>query len=104
MQREMGSPKSNPKSPPPQPTTETGRAFVARIRDRLPVAAVIILVYFGLARSHPVYGVFAFAVIGALLLWTSPNRWGVGVALHYLSRRYWADGDDPVPPARPPQS
>ncbi len=37
------------------------------------------------------------AVLGALLVWTAPNRWGVGIALHYLSRVYWPDPDDPVP-------
>jgi hypothetical protein len=43
-----------------------------------------------------------FVVIGAVFVWTSPNRWGVGIALHYLSRVYWPDPDDPVPP--PPGS
>jgi hypothetical protein len=36
------------------------------------------------------------------LVWTAPNRWGAGIALHYLSRLYWPDPQDPVPP--PPQS
>ena len=37
------------------------------------------------------------AVMGGLLVWTSPNRWGVGIALHYLSRVFWPDPADPVP-------
>jgi hypothetical protein len=44
--------------------------------------------------------VSAFVVMGALLVATSPNRWGVGIALHYLSRVYWPDPADPVPPLR----
>ena len=67
------------------------------IGDRLPVAAIIVLVYFGFARSHPALGLIAFAAIGALLVWTSPNRWGAGIALHYLSRLYWPEPADPVP-------
>ena len=72
------------------------------IGDRLPVAAIIVLVYFGFGRSHVVWGLAAFVVAGALLVWTSPNRWGVGIALHYLSRIYWPDPEDPVP--EPPES
>jgi uncharacterized protein (DUF983 family) len=72
------------------------------VGDRLPVAAIIVMVYFGLGRSHVVLGLAAFVVTGALLVWTSPNRWGVGIALHYLSRIYWPDPDDPVP--EPPGS
>jgi uncharacterized protein (DUF983 family) len=72
------------------------------VGDRLPVAALIVLVYFGFGRSHVVGGVAAFVVACAMLVWTSPNRWGVGIALHYLSRIYWPDPDDPVP--EPPES
>jgi hypothetical protein len=28
---------------------------------------------------------------------TVPQRLGFVVALHYLSRRYWPDPDDPIP-------
>ncbi len=68
------------------------------IGDRLPVAAGIIIVYIGLFRSNRTLGVAAFVVLGALLIWTAPNRWGVGIALHYLSRVYFPDPQDPVPP------
>ena len=68
--------------------------------DRLPVAAIIVLVYFGLVRSHLVLGLAAIAVLGAMIIWTAPNRWGAGIALHYLSRVYWPDPDDPIPPSR----
>ena len=62
------------------------------IGDRLPVAAIIVMIYFGIGRSHP--------ALGVLLVWTAPNRWGVGIALHYLSRVYWPDPQDPVPETR----
>jgi hypothetical protein len=32
-----------------------------------------------------------------LLVLTAPNRWGVGIALHYLSRVIWPDPGDPIP-------
>jgi len=68
------------------------------IGDRIPVAAVIILIYFGVVRSHPVLGAVVFVVVGIALVVTAPNRWGLGIALHYLSRVYWPDPADPVPP------
>ena len=67
------------------------------IGDRLPVAALVAIVYFGLFRTHRILGFVAFAIIGLLFFWTSPNRWGVGIALHYLSRVFWPDPADPVP-------
>ena len=38
-----------------------------------------------------------FAVVSLILIWTTPNRWGLGIALHYLSRLYGADPDDRLP-------
>ena len=67
------------------------------IGDRLPIAVIIVLIYFGLARSHPVLGVSAILALGVVLVSTAPNRWGVGIALHYLSRVFWPDPADPVP-------
>ena len=46
-------------------------------------------------------GLVIVAALGVLLVWTAPNRWGVGIALHYLSRVMWPDPEDPVPPAHP---
>jgi uncharacterized protein (DUF983 family) len=66
------------------------------IGDRIPVAAIILLIYFGVARAHPALGIATFVVLGVLLVWTAPNRWGVGIALHYLSRVFWPDPSDPV--------
>src|SRR5262249_1070299 len=75
--------------------------FFTIVGDRLPVAIGVVLVYFGVARSHRAAGIAVFVAMIALLVWTSPNRWGVGIALHYLSRVYWPDPGDPVPPAQP---
>jgi uncharacterized protein (DUF983 family) len=71
------------------------------IGDRLPVAAIIALIYFGVGRARPLLGLALFAALGVLLVWTAPNRWGAGIALHYLSRMYWPDPADPIPPPRP---
>lgn len=67
------------------------------VGDRLPVGALVVLVYFGIFRANRALGIATFIVIGVLFVWTSPNRWGVGIALHYLSRVYWPDPGDPVP-------
>jgi hypothetical protein len=71
--------------------------FFTVVGDRIPVAAIIALIYFGVARSHPVIGLGLFVGIGALLIRTSPRRWGIGIALHYLSRMYFPGGDDSIP-------
>ena len=71
--------------------------------DRLPVAAIIVLLYFGFVQLHRVAGFALIVVALILLVWTSPNRWGVGIALHYLSRIFWPDPADPVPPRRDPE-
>jgi hypothetical protein len=63
---------------------------------------LVALIYFGVFRSHRALGMASFVVVGALFVWTSPNRWGVGIALHYLSRIYWPDPEDPIP--EPPES
>ena len=68
------------------------------IGDRLPIAAIIVLVYFGIVRSRPAPGVVTLVLLGIVLVITAPNRWGAGIALHYLSRLIWPDPDDPVPP------
>ena len=70
------------------------------IGDRLPIAAIIVMIYFGIGRSRPALGIAAIAVLGVILVWTAPNRWGIGIALHYLSRVYWPDPADPVPASR----
>jgi uncharacterized protein (DUF983 family) len=71
------------------------------VGDRLPVALLVVLLYVALRRLDLAIGIVLFVLIGAALILTSPNRWGVGIALHYLSRVYWPDPADPIPP-RPP--
>ncbi len=66
--------------------------------DRVPIGVIIVVIYLGVMRSHPVLGLTLMLAAVALLIWTAPNRWGVGYALHYLSRVYWPDPADPVPP------
>ena len=68
------------------------------IGDRLPIGAMIVLIYFGVVRSHRVLGLAMLAVLVALQFLTATNRWGAGIALHYLSRVYWPDPADPIPP------
>jgi uncharacterized protein (DUF983 family) len=68
------------------------------IGDRVPIGAMIVLIYFGVVRSHRVVGLTLLAAFAALAIWTAPNRWGASIALHYLSRVYWPDPADPIPP------
>ena len=74
------------------------------IGDRIPIGVAIALVYFGIGREHPVLAVLAFVVMGGAIFWTARNRWGFGIALHYLSRVYWPEPADPVPPPYRPDS
>jgi uncharacterized protein (DUF983 family) len=67
--------------------------------DRLPVGLAVVAVYFGLFRRSTTAGIVGLVVVTALVIWTAPNRWGAGIALHYLSRSLWPDPDDPIPPA-----
>ena len=67
------------------------------IGDRLPIAAAVVVIYFGLFRSSPAIGTIALVALAVIVIATAPNRWGVGIALHYLSRRWWPDPDDPIP-------
>lgn len=76
--------------------------FFTIVFDRVPIGIMVALVYFGVAMSRPLAGALLFLLLIALIVWTSPNRWGVGIALHYLSRTYVPDAEDPLPPAVPP--
>jgi hypothetical protein len=67
------------------------------IGDRIPVAGMIALIYFGVVRAHRALGLAMLVALGVLIVVTAPNRWGIGIALHYLSRRIWPDPADPVP-------
>jgi uncharacterized protein (DUF983 family) len=67
------------------------------IGDRLPIALMIAIVYFGIGRAHMAMAIAAFVVMTGILFWTAQNRWGLGIALHYLSRVYWPEEQDPIP-------
>ena len=67
------------------------------IGDRIPIAVIIVLIYFGQARLSLPFAVLLILVAGVAIVWTAPNRWGVGIALHYLSRAYFPDPSDPIP-------
>jgi uncharacterized protein (DUF983 family) len=71
--------------------------FFTIIGDRLPVAIAIAIVYFNLGAFSHVVGAIEFIAIVVALIWSTPNRWGVGIALHYLSRVFWPDPADPMP-------
>ena len=71
--------------------------FFTIIGDRLPVAFVIVVVYFNIGALSRALGIVSFAVALVALIWTTPNRWGAGIALHYLSRVFWPDASDPIP-------
>src|SRR5262249_2779994 len=71
------------------------------IGDRVPLAASIVLIYFGVVRTHPVLGVTLLIALAVLAVRTTPGRWGGGIALHYLSRVYWPGPADPIPPPVP---
>ena len=66
--------------------------------DRVPLFVMIVLLYFGVMRSQPVLGLTLMVGLLAVAIWTTPNRWGAAIALHYLSRVYWPDPADPLPP------
>lgn len=68
------------------------------IGDRLPIGAMIVLIYFGVGRLNRSLGVALLIVCVLVGVVTTPNRLGVGIALHYLSRLFWPDPADPVPP------
>jgi uncharacterized protein (DUF983 family) len=68
------------------------------IGDRLPVAAAVVLIYFGVFRANAVIGTAALIALGIAVIATAQNRWGAGIALHYLSRVYFPDPEDPIPP------
>ena len=69
--------------------------------DRLPIGAMIVVIYFGVVQSHRALGLTMLIVLAVVLVWTAPNRWGVGIALHYLSRVFWPDPADRIPPSSP---
>ena len=68
------------------------------IGNRVPIFVMIVVIYFGVMRSHPVIGMTLLLALLAAGIWTTPNRWGLAIALHYLSRVYRPQPADPIPP------
>jgi uncharacterized protein (DUF983 family) len=68
------------------------------IGDRIPVAIGIAAIYLGFKPHTWIEATLFFGALGVLLIATIPHRMGLVVALHYLTRRYWPDPDDAVPP------
>jgi uncharacterized protein (DUF983 family) len=66
--------------------------------NRLPVGLMIALIYFGAVRTYPTLGVVMLIAVAAAAVWTYPNRQGMAVAVHYVSRVTSPDPDDPMPP------
>ncbi len=71
------------------------------IGDRIPIATAIAVIYLGFGPRSWMQGAFFLGAFAILLIATIPQRMGLVVALHYLSRRYWPDLDDPIPPFAP---
>jgi uncharacterized protein (DUF983 family) len=69
------------------------------VGDRIPIAIAIVVVYFGFGPRSWIQGAIFMGAIAAVLLGTFPHRLGLVIALHYLTRRYWHDPDDPIPDA-----
>ena len=69
------------------------------IGDRVPIAIAIVAIYFGLRPRSWIEGIVFFGALAALLVATIPHRMGLVVALHYLTRVYWPDPDDAIPPS-----
>ena len=76
-------------------------AFII-LGDRLPLGAMIAVIYFGVIRAYPATALTMLVTLTAVAIWTTPNRWGAAIALDYLSRVIWPDPDDPIPPPRSP--
>jgi uncharacterized protein (DUF983 family) len=73
--------------------------FFTIIGNRVPIAVMIVLIYFGIMRSYRGLGLTMIVALAVVWIWTTPNRWGLGIALSYLSRVYWPDPADPLPSA-----
>jgi uncharacterized protein (DUF983 family) len=68
------------------------------IADRIPIAIAIAAVYFGVGPHSWTQGALVIGVVTIALIATIPQRLGLVVALDYLSRRFWPDPNDTLPP------
>ena len=71
------------------------------LMDRIPIAAgLILIVFFGFRVSGWATGLAFFGAMVVPLVVTMPHRQGLAVALNYLSRVYFRDPSDQLPPWR----
>jgi uncharacterized protein (DUF983 family) len=68
------------------------------IGNRVPLFAAIAAVYLGIGPQSWLQGLVIIAAFAAALVVTLPQRLGLVTALDYLSRRYWPDPADAIPP------
>jgi uncharacterized protein (DUF983 family) len=69
------------------------------VMDRIPIAiGLIMIVFFGLRVATWQTGMLFFGGMVVPLVATIPQRQGVAVALNYLSRVYFRDPSDEMPP------
>ena len=69
--------------------------------DRIPILAGIAAIYFGFRITGWLSGTLFFLSIAGPLILTMPQRQGVALALSYLSRVWFRDPSDPIPPFAP---
>jgi uncharacterized protein (DUF983 family) len=70
------------------------------VMDRIPIAiGLILIVFFGLRVATWQTGTLFFGGMVVPLIATMPQRQAVAVALNYLSRVYFRDPSDEIPPA-----
>jgi len=68
------------------------------ITDRIPIGIGIVFVYFGFRITSWWIGTIFFGSLVLPLVLTIPRRFGLAIALSYLSRTRWPDSNDPMPP------
>jgi uncharacterized protein (DUF983 family) len=67
------------------------------IADRIPIGAAVLVIFFGAGRTSTWFGALLLALLAVVVVVTSPMRWSLAIGLHYLSRVYWPDPEDPLP-------
>ncbi len=72
------------------------------VMDRIPIAiGLILIVFFGLRIATWQMAALFLGGMVVPLVATMPQRQGVAVALNYLSRVYFRDSSDDIPPGDP---
>ena len=70
------------------------------VMDRIPILAGIAALYLGFRPAGPWQLAGFFLAMAVPLVATMPNRQGVAIGLNYLSRVYFPDSSDDLPPPR----